>query len=144
MAGKVRYGQLTELEKKKYLGEFYTMISLLRSREEAKNFFKDLLTLSEVVMISRRLHVARMLMEGYKYEEIRKKMKIGVSTISHVDRWLNSGFGGYKSVVRRFKDGQLRKRKQTLPATPFSWQAVKRKYPLHFLLLNLLEGRKKY
>ena len=106
----MRYGQLTELEKKKYLGEFYTMISLLRSREEAKNFFKDLLTLSEVVMISRRLHVARLLVEGWKYEEIRKKMRIGVSTISHVDRWLSSGFGGYKSVVRRFKDGQAEKK----------------------------------
>jgi len=143
MAGKVRYGQLTELEKKKYLGEFYTMISLLRSREETKNFFKDILTLSEVVMISRRLHIARLLMEGWKYEEIRKKMRIGVTTISHVDRWLNSGFGGYKSVVRRFKDGQVRKNKRDLPAPPFSWQAVKRKYPLHFLLLNLLEGHKK-
>jgi TrpR-related protein YerC/YecD len=143
MAGKVRYGQLTELEKKQYLGEFYTMISLLRSREEAKNFFKDLLTLSEVVMISRRLHVARLLMEGWKYEEIRRKMKIGVSTISHVDRWLNSGFGGYKSVVRRFKNGHLRKGKQALPATPFSWRHIKRKYPLHFLLLNLLEEKEK-
>ena len=139
MSGKVKYNQLTELEKKKYLGDFYTMISLLKNRDEVKNFLKDLLTLSEVVMISRRIQVAKMLMDGHKYEEIRKKMRIGVSTITQVDRWLNNGFGGYKVIVRRHKEGKEAVRhEENISATPFSLKAIRKKYPLHFLLLNLL------
>lgn len=138
MPGKVKYNQLTELEKKTYLGDFYTMVSLLKDRDEVKNFLKDLLTLSEVVMISRRLHVAKMLMEGHSYEEIRKKMKIGVATITQVDRWLNNGFGGYKAIVRRHKEGEAKRAKENIPAAPFSLKAIRKKYPLHFLLLNLL------
>lgn len=139
MPGKVKYNQLTELEKKTYLGDFYTMVSLLKNRDEVKNFLKDLLTLSEVVMISRRLHVAKMLMEGHSYEEIRRKMKIGVATITQVDRWLNNGFGGYKTIVRRHKGKEAKNTyKENIPATPFSLKAIRKKYPLHFLLLNLL------
>ena len=75
MPGKVRYNQLSDFEKKKFLGEFYSMISLLRGRDEVKKFFKDLLTLSEVVMISRRIQIAKMLLDGFDYEEIRKQQE---------------------------------------------------------------------
>jgi len=61
MPGKVRYHELSEYERKTYLGDFYSMVSLLKNRDEVKNFFKDLLTLSEVVMISRRIQVAKLL-----------------------------------------------------------------------------------
>ena len=107
MPGKVKYNQLTEFEKKKYLGEFYTMVSLLKNRNEVKEFFKDLLTLSEVVMISRRLQAARMLLEGFTYKEISQKMKMGVMTVGQVERWLNNGFGGYKRVIQRYKRGKI-------------------------------------
>jgi len=142
MAGKVRYNQLTDFQKKKYLGEFYDMVSLLGSREEVKKFFKDLLTLSEVVMISRRIQIAKMLLEGKNFEEIRTEMKVGSNTISHVERWLNNGFGGYKEIIRRHNKKEAKREAGNLPAPPFSWRAIKRKYPLHFLLLNALDRRK--
>jgi len=100
---RVRYNELSDNDKKKFLGEFYSMIALLKSRDEAKNFFKDLLTIGEVVMISRRIQVAKLLLEGYTYEEIRKKLKIGLSTISQVERWLNNGFGGYRKTIAEYK-----------------------------------------
>src|SRR4030042_3708894 len=103
MGGRVKYQNLTELEKKVFLGEFYDMIALLKNRDEVKQFFKDLLTLSEVVMISRRLQVAKMLLEGFTYRKIRMKLKIGLSTIVSVERWLNQGFGGYKNIIQRPK-----------------------------------------
>ncbi len=141
MPGKVRYNQLTEFEKKKYLGEFYTMISLLRGRDEVKKFFKDLLTLSEVVMISRRIQIAKMLLEGFDYEEIRKQLKVGKTTISQVEKWLNNGFGGYQEIIKRHNKKEAKRRIESLPAPPFSWQAIKKKYPLHFLLLNALDKK---
>lgn len=144
MGGKVRYNQLSDFQKKKYLGEFYDMVSLLGSREEVKKFFKDLLTLSEVVMISRRIQIAKMLLEGKSFEDIRTEMKVGSNTISHVERWLNNGFGGYKEIINRHSKARAKKDKEIedrLSTAPFSWKAIKRKYPLHFLLLNALDKK---
>ena len=61
------------------MGDFYTMVASLKDREEVKIFFKDLLSLSEIVMISRRIQIAQMLLEGKSYEEIRRELKAGFS-----------------------------------------------------------------
>lgn len=139
MGGKVKYHQLSEFEKKKYLGEFYDMIALLRSREEAKNFFKDLLSLSEVVMLSRRVQIAKMLLGGFGYDDIAKNLRVGKTTVNSVEKWLNAGFGGYKEILKRHKKKNARFDKP--PSAPFSLGHIRRKYPLHFLLLNLLEKK---
>lgn len=135
---KVRYNELSEFEKKKYLDEFYTMVSLLKNRDEVRNFFKDLLTLSEVVMISRRIQAAKMMLEGETYETISKKLKMSTTTIMQVEKWLNKGFGGYKNIIRRYKNKKERIFTKKTPAVPFSLTAIRKKYPLHFLLINLL------
>lgn len=136
--GKVKYNELNEFEKKKYLGEFYTMVSLLRSRDEVKNFFKDLLTLSEVVMISRRIQAAKMMLEGETYETVSKKLKMSTGTITQVEKWLNNGFGGYKNTIKRYKNKEEYKFTEKTPVVPFSLSAIRKKYPLHFLLISLL------
>jgi len=142
MSGKVKYHELSDFEKRKYLGEFYSMVALLKNREEVKNFFKDLLTLSEVVMISRRIQAAKMLLEGYKYEEIRAKLRIGFSTINQVERWLNNGFGGYRKTIMEYKKKTKKITKSSkLGEVPYSAKWIKKKYPLHFLLANLLETK---
>jgi TrpR-related protein YerC/YecD len=142
MPGKVRYNELNEFQKKKYLGEFYDMISILRTRDEAKNFFKDLLTLSEVVMISRRIQIAKMLLSGKSYEEIRKELRVGSNTVNQVEKWVNNGFGGYKEIIKRYSKKKALEIKKEVGDTPFSLNHIRRKYPLHFLLLNLLSKNK--
>jgi TrpR-related protein YerC/YecD len=139
MPGKVKYDQLTDFEKKKYLGDFYTMVASLKNRDEVKMFFKDILTLSEVVMISRRLQIAQMLLESESYEDIKKKLRTSFDTIGQVDRWLNTGFGGYRKVLERNKRKLNSKTNLSNARTPFSLDHIRRKYPLHFLLLNLLK-----
>lgn len=144
MPGKVKYNALSEEEKKKYLGEFYSMVSVLRSREEIKNFFKDLLTLSEVVMISRRIQVAKMLLDGFTQDEIRKKLKIGFTTINQVEKWLNNGFGGYKEAIKKYKSKYKELSEfEKYGEVPFSKEWVRKKYPLHFLLANILAAKNK-
>lgn len=142
IGGKVKYHNLTENQKKKYLGEFYSTIALLKTRDEAKRFFKDLLTLSEVVMISRRIQVAKMLLEGRIYDDIKKELKIGTTTISQVEKWLFNGFGGYKEILDKHKNNKSKKGKT---ASAFDFEifpaALKKKYPAYFLLSNLLKKK---
>ncbi len=146
MPGKVKYNNLNEKERKKYLGDFYDMISMLSNRDEAKSFFKDLLILSETVMISRRLQIAQKLLSGISHEDIIEDLKVGSATITQVDKWLNNGFGGYRKIIE--KHNKKSKKQQTKDLHSFgysydSFEGLRKRYPSHFLLLNLLTRNKK-
>lgn len=136
MSGKVKYYNLSDNQKKKYLGDFYTMVSLLKNQDEVKNFFKDLLTLSEVVMISRRIQIAKMLFAGRTHDEIRKELKVGFTTISQVERWLNNGFGGYRKTIEEYQK-KYKDNSRIKIAKPFRTGMMK-KYPFHYLLWDLI------
>lgn len=129
--------------KMKCLDILWTCIVSLKTRKEVKNFFKDLLTPSESIMLGRRLQIAKMLLEGKSYDFIGESMGTGRSTIAGVHQWLNSGFGGYEKALQGF-EAQLKKRfskAEYLKETPMSFGWLKKKYPLHFLLFNLLDKK---
>lgn len=147
--GKVKYNQLSREERIRFLGDFYSMVATLKNREEVKTFLKDLLTLSESVMLARRLQIAKMLLAGKTHEQVREELKVGYSTIAGVQRWLQAGFGGYEKALNRyaiieknrkkFKEEKIGKKY----STPFSFDWMRHKYPLHFLLVNAILDNKK-
>jgi TrpR-related protein YerC/YecD len=144
MPGKVKYHNLPEKERIIFLGDFYSIVSTLNGRDEAKSFFKDLLTLSEITMIARRIQIAKLLLSGKTHDEIRKKLKVGFSTIVQVDKWLNNGFGGYKAAIKKLnKQNADRERKFDEPPMPHSFDWVRKKYPLQFMLVNLMMDKNK-
>mgnify|MGYP001567121549 FL=1 len=105
-------------------------------------FFKDLLTLSEVVMISRRLQIAKMLLVGLEYGEIKEKLRVGLGTIYQVEKWLKRGFGGYQPIIERHNKTakfKIRGMKIGEHNTPYTFSWLKKKYPVHFLLFNLYD-----
>ena len=68
----------------KCLDLLWTSISQLKSREEVKNFFKDILSESEAIMLARRIMVAQYLLSGETYNEIMNEIKVGPDTIARV------------------------------------------------------------
>ena len=144
--------KLSSKEKMELLDLLWTTIEQLKSREEIKNFFKDLLSESETVMLARRILIARELLKGKTYEEIMKNYGVGRSTLASVHFWLQAGFGGYEKSLKNFKK-TIEQRKSKIKrakeidrktAEEFgSFAGIRRKYPLHFLLLNLILDRKK-
>lgn len=137
---------LDQKSKMKYLDLLWTSIAQLESREEVKQFFKDLLSESEAIMLARRIEIARRLIEGEGYEEISIGLKAGHDTIAQVQRWLTSGFGGYKKAVTGFRkelERRFHKDKNSYKTEPYGFSWIKQKYPLHFLLFNLLSENKK-
>ncbi len=75
----------------------------LRNITEAKNFFRDLMTVPEIKSFAGRWESARMLDEGVSYKEIEKETGISSATIARVSQWLNYGMGGYRLVLDRIK-----------------------------------------
>lgn len=81
----------------------YEMILNLQSREECYAFFSDLCTIPELKSISQRCVVAKMLSEECNYQEIVEKTGASTATISRVNRSLQYGDGGYKTVFERIE-----------------------------------------
>lgn len=131
--------------KMKYLDLLWTSIAQLETREAVKLFFKDLLSESEAIMLARRIEIARRLLEGDSYDDIIRDLKVGKDTVNKVQRWLTSGFGGYEKAIGGFKkelDRRFGKSSKINKNKPYSFNWMKQKYPLQFLLFNLISGDK--
>jgi TrpR-related protein YerC/YecD len=136
---KKRFHEVDPKERRKMLNDFCGMITRIKNNKDAEKFLRDLLTPSEIIMIMHRIEIAKMLLAGFPYEDIRKKLKVGHGTIGAVNRWLYSGFGGYMDQLRKAESKA--QRKKVIPAT--EWQMMKKKYPAHFYIFNLLDKYKK-
>ncbi len=79
---------------------FCYILTELKTKEEKKDFLKDLLNRQERIMLIRRLMIAELLSDGKNYSQIAKRLKCGKSTIARVQRWLNFGRGGYKKALK--------------------------------------------
>ena len=84
--------------------EFCELVVRLRTPDQVRRFFSDLLNRSERLMIARRLHVAALLKLGFSYRDIKKVMGTGSVTIARVHRWLEFGRGGYVSAIKQLRE----------------------------------------
>lgn len=83
--------------------ELYDAILSLKTKEECRKFFEDICTIKELESMSQRLEVAQMLLAGKTFNEIVAATGASTTTISRVNRCLNYGDGGYKSVIEKCK-----------------------------------------
>jgi uncharacterized protein YerC len=134
-----RFYDIEPQKRKRMLKEFCGMISRIETEKNAEKFLRDLLTPGEIIMIMNRIEIAKMLLVGFPYADIKKKLKVGFNTIGNVNRWLYSGFGGYMNELKEAKNQE--QRRKILPTN--EWEAMKKKYPAHFLIFNLLDKIKK-
>jgi len=83
--------------------QLFDAILLLEDREECYRFFEDIATIAEIKALAQRLEVARLLEEGYTYEEVAAQTGASSATISRVKRALVYGADGYKIILERMK-----------------------------------------
>ena len=83
-------------------GLFDAILSL-KDREECYVFFEDICTINELLSLSQRFEVAKMLSEHKTYLEIAEKTGASTATISRVNRSLNYGNDGYDMVFSRIE-----------------------------------------
>ena len=83
----------------------FEAILCLRDKEECYTFFEDICTINELLSLSQRFEVAKMLREHKTYLEIADKTGASTATISRVNRSLNYGNDGYDMVFERIGMG---------------------------------------
>ena len=84
-------------------GLLYEAILSLETPEECRAFFQDLCTVAELRAMAQRLEVAQLLDEGLIYNDILQRTGASSATISRVNRALQYGADGYKTVLPRLK-----------------------------------------
>lgn len=133
-----RFNKLLKSEKQRLLIALCQAVSSVKNSEEAAQVLTDLLTPSEIEMVAKRLEIAKLLIQGKTYDQIRTRINAGYSTIGRINTWLNLAGEGFKIAVSRMKSEQ---KQPTMDEKldPFSWHNIGRRYPTRIWPLMAIE-----
>jgi TrpR-related protein YerC/YecD len=84
--------------------ELFDAVLEIKSKEEATNFFRDLLTIEELTEIANRWQTVKLLVAHKSYADIAKKVHVSSATVTRVAKWLKHGYGGYRTIANRSFD----------------------------------------
>ena len=87
--------------KSEAVDHLFEAVLTLKSPEECYAFFEDVCTVNELLSLSQRYEVAKMLREKKTYLDIAERTGASTATISRVNRSLNYGNDGYDMVFKR-------------------------------------------
>src|SRR5436190_16954437 len=86
------------------LDDLADALLVLRNRDEARRFLRDLCTLSELEALVHRWQIARLLDQGkLSYLEIAEEAGGSTATVTRVAQWLRGGTGGYSTALDRIR-----------------------------------------
>jgi TrpR-related protein YerC/YecD len=76
-------------------------ILALQDMNEAKSFFRDLLTENELNEFASRWKAAQMLSDKISYSKITQETGLSSTTVARISKWLNNGTGGYQLMLEK-------------------------------------------
>ena len=140
---------VTNTEQKELVGEFCRTIATLKDADQVERFFTDLLSDTEILMLARRIRIARLLLEGNSYTKIADTIGASPNTVANVHRWLQKDVADFSALEKQLaaeikRTGQKtsphqNKKKQYHASNTF--EGMKERYPMHFLLFNLFSKK---
>jgi uncharacterized protein YerC len=87
-----------EIESQIY-NQFWKTLTNLVDYQHAKDFFSDILTKTEQLMLAKRLATALLLLRGKTATQIRKTLNISFTTIASVSAWVKNARPKTKEVL---------------------------------------------
>ena len=88
------------------VNQLFEGIMILENIAECYAFFADICTINELLSLSQRFEVAKMLRDKRTYLEISEQTGASTATISRVNRSLNYGRDGYELVFKRIEPSE--------------------------------------
>ncbi len=133
-----KYSKISNKEREELLEELCEAISVLKNSQEIMNFITDLLTRQELIMLAKRIKIAKFLIEGKEYRDIENLLGVGQGTIAKVNQWLSESGEGFRLVAERTK------KEKPKPASSWDlavedWRKFRRRHPLMFWPQLLIE-----
>lgn len=96
-----RWEKLSKDEQADLLFDLLQAFTLLKNLSDAASFITDLLTRSEVKLLSKRLRIAKLLLSGATYLQIKEQLKVSDGTIAKVAVWLQEKGEGFRKIVEK-------------------------------------------
>ena len=90
--------------KSEAVDHLFEAIMTLKDLDEYYAFFEDVCTVNELLSLSQRYEVARMLRQRKTYLDIAEKTGASTATISRVNRVIKDGCNGYQLIFDRVYD----------------------------------------
>lgn len=100
---KVKVHQIDNNERRRIVTELLDVVSGIKSRSEMFELLFRLMTPSEVIMLARRLQIAKMILDDAGYEVITIKLHVSHRTIADVEGWLRENDQRADLLRRRLK-----------------------------------------
>jgi TrpR-related protein YerC/YecD len=72
---------------------------ILKNKDEAGRFLRDLMTKGEIEEFARRLEAARLLSRDVQYLAIIERTGLSSTTVARIAKWLKGPLGGYRLVL---------------------------------------------
>ena len=94
---------MVDLHENEGINMLVKAILSIDNEKECFDFLEDIMTRKELLDISQRLLVAKMLSEQAVYNKIAEETGASTATISRVNRSYSYGTGGYKTVLSRLE-----------------------------------------
>lgn len=133
-----RYLKIPKREQEELLKELCETISVLKNPQEIMSFITDLFTKQEIIMLAKRIKIAKFLLEGKSYRDIKGTLKVGFGTVTRVNHWLTESGEGFRLIAERTK-----KEKPKVPTSwdlaMEDWKKFMKAHPLIFWPQLLLE-----
>src|SRR5437764_1483822 len=83
------------------LDDLADALLVLRTRDDARRFLRDLCTLGELGALAHRWQIARLVADGRSYLDIADEVRTSTATVTRVAHWLRHGAGGYTLAIDR-------------------------------------------
>ena len=100
---KVKIYSVNKKERTRIANDLLFVISDLKSKNDITDFFLGILTQSEILMIARRLQIAKFLLDNEGYDEISKKMHVSHQTINRTEQWVRYNLDAKNSITSKIK-----------------------------------------
>jgi len=132
--------RLQKLSRKEQEGLIFDLIYALTKSQnlnEAALFLQDLLTKKEAEILSKRLRIAKLLIEGMTYQGISKQLYVSHGTVAKIAVWLAEKGDGFRKIVEKLPKKGTEKDMSNMSS--FDWDKFKRRHPSYFWPELLLE-----
>lgn len=132
-----RLEKLTKSEQEDLFFDLLNALVCTESLSDAALFLQDLLTRKEAQNLSKRLRIAKLLISGMTYEEIKKDLHVSFGTIAKIVIWLEERGDGFRKIIKKLPRREVEKKKTWVDMS--DWDKFKRRHALYFWPELLLE-----
>src|SRR5258706_4511321 len=117
--------RLTKAERENLLIDLVNSLTITRSLNDVVLFLQDLLTKSEIEMLSKRLRIAKLLLSGMTYDEIADSLHTSLATVAKISAWLSERGDGFRNIIQKLPEPK----EHEMLTGPLDWDNLKGKYP---------------